>query len=339
MKRKYSICLGISAIYNIAYCILIFYANGQAYDATVTTTDNPFEQLGAGIGSTLIYLHLFVIAIASIFVIVAFFMRSFGFSITAGVLYSLSWIVMPMLILFVIPSVVLTFVGAVFCKKYKEEQLDQKEEAQFRKTHPKKEKNTHAASGYQANALNQSQPVTEDLSFQSRRSAYVQAQGYQPQQAMMNPMMQGQDPYAPMNPMDFGATPMMNMGMMNEGMNNQMMMGQAPINQTQMNMNPIVNQGMNAYQMNQTNAMNSLNTGMPTINYVNDPYQNQMNLYNDPMAAYGQTMSPMAQVTATYDPSWNAMNTMNVMQGSPAPSETPKISEGYFDDFGNFHPV
>lgn len=309
MKRTYSICLGISAIYNIAYCILVFYANGQSYETTISATNNPFEQLGIGIGSTLVYIHLFMIVIATVFLIVAFFMRSFGFSITAGVIYSLSWIAMPFLVLFVIPSIVLTFVGAAFCKKYHNEQVEQKEEKEFRKTHPKKEKQS---SGYQATTHKQE----EDLSFQSRRMAYAQTQGYQNQFPTMNPMMQAQDPYAALTPNEYGGMPTMtmNQGMQTPAMNLQ------PIMQT-----PIMNQTMNPYQPY------PMMQGMG-MNYGSDPMQPQMNPY-----AQAPNVVPLA--APVYDPSWNTMDRANPMQSPMVQQETLKISEGYFDDYGNFHPV
>lgn len=116
MKKKHSNTLLVSAILAIFYCsyIIGYFLGG------ITGTDGA-EQLGASIATAIVMPHIILVVLATIFNWVAYFSNKRGFALTAGILFSVAGVVFLPYIFFVIPSLVLSFVGYSNLKKINEE--------------------------------------------------------------------------------------------------------------------------------------------------------------------------------------------------------------------------
>lgn len=116
MKNKHSKTLLVSAILAIFYCsyIIGYFLGG------VTGTDGA-EQLGASIATAIVMPHIILVVLATIFNWVAYFSNKRGFALTAGILFSVAGVVFLPYIFFVIPSLVLSFVGYSKLKTINEE--------------------------------------------------------------------------------------------------------------------------------------------------------------------------------------------------------------------------
>lgn len=120
MFKNRSKILFISGILGAAYTIyLISYFSGGISGAKDTA-----EGIGASIATALVTPHMILVAVAAIFNWVAFFTNKVWAAITAGILYTVGGIVFILYILFVVPMIVLSFVGAAKVKKMN--QLNQK---------------------------------------------------------------------------------------------------------------------------------------------------------------------------------------------------------------------
>lgn len=115
MKTKRSKALLISAILGIAYSIYLI-----SHFAGATASTEGAEQVGAAIATALVTPHMILVVLAAIFNAVAYFTNKRGFALTAGILYSIGGVVFLLYILFVVPSLVLSFVGYVNLKKINE---------------------------------------------------------------------------------------------------------------------------------------------------------------------------------------------------------------------------
>ncbi|MGL4571232.1 MAG: hypothetical protein ACRCVJ_09220 [Clostridium sp.] len=112
MKQKHSKALLISAIIGALYSIyLISYFSSGIMDT------NGAEQVGASIATALVTPHMILVVLATIFNWVSYFTNKRGFALTAGILYSVGGVVFLLYILFVVPSIVLSFVGYANLKK------------------------------------------------------------------------------------------------------------------------------------------------------------------------------------------------------------------------------
>ncbi|MCR1934534.1 benzylsuccinate synthase [Clostridium tepidum] len=69
------------------------------------------EQVGSGLAAALVTPHIVVLAIGVIFGWLAFGLNSSGFALTASILYTVSGVMFIPYIFFVIPSIILGFVG------------------------------------------------------------------------------------------------------------------------------------------------------------------------------------------------------------------------------------
>lgn len=116
MKKKHSKTLLVSAILAFFYCsYLIGYFLGG-----IISTDGS-EQLGASIATAIVMPHLILVVLATIFNWVAYFSNKRGFALTAGILFSVGGVIFLPYIFFVIPSLVLSFVGYSKLKTINEE--------------------------------------------------------------------------------------------------------------------------------------------------------------------------------------------------------------------------
>lgn len=194
--HKHSICLGISSIIGIIVLLLeIAYIVISYQEASAQSIGT---QIGTSIGITLVLPHLFFIFLATIFVIVAYFTSGLGFSITAGVLYSVSGVLMLAWVLIVVPNIVLTFVGCAYCHKKKVAKQEEEEEKRYRKEHP--------TPAIQRESFSQRTAQQRLGHLPMQQGSYTQPMQTNPYQAA--PTMQTaynvampQDPYAPIAPM------------------------------------------------------------------------------------------------------------------------------------------
>jgi hypothetical protein len=112
MKKKHSKALLIGAILGTAYSIyLILYFSGAIGGSEGA------EQAGAVIAAALVTPHMILVVLATIFNWVSYFTNKRGLALTAGILYSVSGVLFLIYILFVVPSLVLSFVGYANLKK------------------------------------------------------------------------------------------------------------------------------------------------------------------------------------------------------------------------------
>lgn len=116
MKSKHSKALLISAILGALYSIyLICYFTGAI------GSSEGAEQAGAAIATALVTPHMVLVVLATIFNWVGYFTNKRGFALTGGILYSVSGVMFLIYIMFVIPSIVLSFVGYANLKKINNE--------------------------------------------------------------------------------------------------------------------------------------------------------------------------------------------------------------------------
>lgn len=117
MKPKHSKALLVSAILGTLYVIyLITYFSGSIGGSSDTA-----EQVGAALATALVMPHMILVALALIFNWVSYFTNKRGFALTAGILYSVGGVMFVLYVLFVVPSLVLSFVGYAKLKAINEE--------------------------------------------------------------------------------------------------------------------------------------------------------------------------------------------------------------------------
>ncbi len=75
------------------------------------------EDIGAGLATVLVLPHMLTLWVGILFGILGFYMRKVGFLLSAGILYSVAAVVFFIYAIFLIPSIVLAFVGYSAQKK------------------------------------------------------------------------------------------------------------------------------------------------------------------------------------------------------------------------------
>ncbi len=106
-KKKVNVVLLISAILGVAYTIyLIAYFTGAMGSA-----ESGSDAAAGFIATALVTPHMICVGIAAIFNVLAAFLQKKGFALTCGILYSVGAVLFFMYALFVVPSIVLSFVG------------------------------------------------------------------------------------------------------------------------------------------------------------------------------------------------------------------------------------
>ena len=102
-----------STIISLAYGIyaIVYWAGTNS-----STTDDA-EAIGAGIATLLVLPHMLVTWLGIIFGLVGFFTRKTGFQLTAAILYAVGAVLFIIYALFLVPSIVLGFVGYSAQKK------------------------------------------------------------------------------------------------------------------------------------------------------------------------------------------------------------------------------
>ncbi len=113
---KHSKTLLVSGILGALYAIyLISYFSGA-----ITKSSGAAEQVGGAIATALVTPHMILVVLAVIFNWVAYFTNKRGFALTGGILYSVGGVLFLLYLPFVIPSLVLSFVGYAKLKKINE---------------------------------------------------------------------------------------------------------------------------------------------------------------------------------------------------------------------------
>lgn len=108
----------IAALLGTAYAIYSITYWAGVGGSTQTTTDSA-EAIGAGIATLLVLPHVIVTVLAALFGLIGFFSRSAGLTLTSAILYSVAAVLFFVYALFLVPSIVLGFVGYVNQKKLK----------------------------------------------------------------------------------------------------------------------------------------------------------------------------------------------------------------------------
>ena len=118
-QRKKSRLLLISGIIALAY--LVYIIGYMISTSNNLTAGNTAESLGAAIGTSLamamITPHVIAVVIAFIFNALAWALSKPGFALTAGILYAVAAVLMFVYAFFVLPSLVLSFVGYAKLKR------------------------------------------------------------------------------------------------------------------------------------------------------------------------------------------------------------------------------
>ncbi|WWU66100.1 hypothetical protein QJR26_06935 [Clostridium baratii] len=110
---KRSNALLTSAILGTVYILYLFSYFGEAMNRST----NISAQIGVTLAIDAVTPHIVLVVLAVIFNWVSYFARKTGFALTAGILYSVAGAVFLLYIFFVIPSIVLSFVGYSNLKK------------------------------------------------------------------------------------------------------------------------------------------------------------------------------------------------------------------------------
>jgi len=102
-----------AALIGLLYGIyLISYWSG-----TLATAEDDAEVIGAGIATALVLPHMLITWLAVIFGIIGFFTRKAGLLLTAAILYCVGALFFLLYAAFLIPSIVLGFIGYSVQKK------------------------------------------------------------------------------------------------------------------------------------------------------------------------------------------------------------------------------
>jgi len=115
MKKKRSKLLLISAIIGTLYALYII-----IYFSSSLNSNDASEAVGAAIATALVMPHMILVVLAVIFNWVGYGTNKRGLALTGGILYSVAGVVFLMYIFFVIPSLVLSFVGYAKLKQINE---------------------------------------------------------------------------------------------------------------------------------------------------------------------------------------------------------------------------
>ena len=117
MKSK---ALIISSIRGVAYSLyLLFYFSG-----TISGDISDAEVAGGAIATLLVTPHIVMVILSTIFNILSVALRKVGFALTSGILYSVSGALMPIYLPFVIPMIILSFVGFAKMNKFNSTNLN-----------------------------------------------------------------------------------------------------------------------------------------------------------------------------------------------------------------------
>lgn len=314
MSRKHSIALGMNGVLSVAYLILVI-----AYLYMVMQNhSSQREILSFRVAADDLFPHLMVMAVGTVLTVIAFFSNLFVVALMAIFAYVAAILLAGMpfyqYALLCIPLLLLAIAGSTFCYKRKQWLKEQEEERIYLATHPRPKVKRSAGSSYMDRMKNSpnyfQQPTNQGQNqtmMQNQTPYFDQGQNYYSTQSD-GYYQQHQQPLLPQqmyNPLQDPYAPL------------------TPPQQTPNYMTPYMG-GYNYDTMYGTSPAAPMNDGSMT----NPLYQGTMNA--QPLSA--PQINPLMNPTIQQPPmTQNALN-------YPQPSNNPTRSEGYFDDYGNFHP-
>lgn len=105
--------LFIGTVLAVLYTIYII----SYFASTAGSAGTDAEAVGAGLAALLVLPHITLLFVGTIFGIIAFFSRKAGFALTAAIIWAVAALVFILYAAFLIPSIVLGFVGYTAQKK------------------------------------------------------------------------------------------------------------------------------------------------------------------------------------------------------------------------------
>jgi cytochrome c oxidase assembly factor CtaG len=107
----------LAALFASAYAVYsVLYWGGVVGE---TQTADAAEAIGAGLATLLVLPHVILTVLGALFGVIGFFVRSPGLILTSAILYSVAAVLFIVYALFLVPSIVLGFVGYANQKKMK----------------------------------------------------------------------------------------------------------------------------------------------------------------------------------------------------------------------------
>jgi heme/copper-type cytochrome/quinol oxidase subunit 2 len=107
----------LAAVFATAYAIYSLVYWGGVVGETQST--DAAEAIGSGLATLLVVPHIIVTVLGALFGVIAFFTRSAGLILTSAILYSVAAALFFVYAIFLVPSIVLGFVGYSKQKKLK----------------------------------------------------------------------------------------------------------------------------------------------------------------------------------------------------------------------------
>lgn len=117
MKNK---SLFISAILGIIYSLYLI----VHFSGTMSGDVSDSEAIGGAIATMLVTPHIVMVVLSTIFNILAITLKKVGFALTSGILYSVAGVLMIMYLPFVLPMIILSFIGYAKMKKAKSKEIN-----------------------------------------------------------------------------------------------------------------------------------------------------------------------------------------------------------------------
>ncbi|EGT3616330.1 hypothetical protein FHH43_08800 [Clostridium perfringens] len=116
MKQKRSKALLVSGILGLIYSLLLirFFA---AYFFVGVISNVDVEKAISLIAVIIVIPHMILFVLATIFNWVSYIKNKRGFALTAGILYLISAIIFPIDMIFIVPSMIFSFIGYFTLKK------------------------------------------------------------------------------------------------------------------------------------------------------------------------------------------------------------------------------
>lgn len=112
-KKKHNLLLLISFALGLLYSLYIIY-----YCFSMSGSGaNDAENIGIGIGITLIMPHLICTVLATLFNGLGVFLNKRGFALTGAILYTIACVLMPIYFMFTIIQAILSYIGFAKLKK------------------------------------------------------------------------------------------------------------------------------------------------------------------------------------------------------------------------------
>ncbi|NLB60822.1 MAG: hypothetical protein GX802_00070 [Clostridiales bacterium] len=124
MNRRIVLPLMISAVLGIVYTILILLFYGK----TIFGAGTALSLIVGALAATFAAPHIVVVAIAAVFNTIAVISSSKTFALVAAILYCLGAILFIFFSIFILPSIVLCFIGYDRLNKAKKHELEEPKE-------------------------------------------------------------------------------------------------------------------------------------------------------------------------------------------------------------------